>query len=52
MLGTGGSAKLAIKILKEKGVKEENIVFVNLISCEEGITSLLNEYPGIKIVTA
>lgn len=52
MLATGGSAKLAIKVLKDKGVKEENIVFVNLISCEEGITNLLTAYPGIKIVTA
>ena len=33
------------------GVKEENIVFVNVIACPEGITRLNQEYPMLKIVT-
>lgn len=34
MLGTGGSASMALKILKNYGVKEENIIFLTLVSCE------------------
>ena len=41
----------AIKSLLSVGVKEENIVFVNVIACPEGITRLNQEYPMLKIVT-
>jgi len=51
MLATGGSAVMAIKSLLSVGVKEENIVFVNVIACPEGITRLNQEYPMLKIVT-
>lgn len=37
MLATGGSASMAIRVLKNHGVKEENITFLNIVSCEEGI---------------
>ena len=30
MLGTGGSALTAIEVLKKAGVKEENILFINV----------------------
>lgn len=52
MLGTGGSVNACITVLKEKGVKEENILFLNLISCEEGINKVFSKFPGIKIITA
>jgi len=52
MLATGGSAITAIKVLKNHGVKEENIMFLNLIACEEGISKVMNHYPQIKIITA
>jgi uracil phosphoribosyltransferase len=51
MLATGGSATMEIKILKEYGVKEEKIIFLNLISCSEGIKRVMSEFPKIKIVT-
>jgi uracil phosphoribosyltransferase len=51
MLATGGSAKTAIEALIRQGVKVENIVFVNLIACPEGINAVLEKYPGLKIVT-
>ena len=37
MLATGGSASMAIAKMIEQGVKPENITFINLISCDEGI---------------
>ncbi|KAJ3107222.1 Uracil phosphoribosyltransferase, synthesizes UMP from uracil [Phlyctochytrium planicorne] len=52
MLATGGSAKKAVEVLLEHGVLEERILFVNLISCPEGIDYLVTAHPKIKIVTA
>ena len=40
MLATGGSCIKAIEVLLEKGVKEEHIVFLNIISCPEGVEAL------------
>ena len=51
MLATGGSAKRAIKVLLEAKVLEENIMFINLICCPEGLQNLYKEYPKIKVVT-
>jgi uracil phosphoribosyltransferase len=51
MLATGGSVCKAIKTLKDKGVKEERIIFINLISCPEGIKKLTAAFPGVKIIT-
>jgi len=52
MLATGGSASAAIEILKNKGVKEENIYFLNFVSCVEGIEIMLSKFPSIKIITS
>lgn len=51
MLATGGSAMKAVEILKEKQVKEEKIIFVNLISCPEGIKEFTGKYPNVKVIT-
>ncbi len=51
MLATGGSACKAIEILKEAGVSEEKIVFINLISCPEGIKRMQESHPKVRIVT-
>ena len=47
MCGTGGSASLAIRKLKERGVQEERITFVNLMSCEQGLTVVTKAYPRV-----
>ena len=52
MLATGGSARCAINVLIENGVKEENIIFVNLIATLEGILTVKSLYPKVKIVTS
>lgn len=51
MIATGGSAIASIDILLKKGIKEENILFVNIISCEEGLKNLFTRYPKIHIIT-
>ena len=43
---------MAIKVLLEKGVPEEAIVFTTLITCREGLENIITAYPKIQIVTA
>lgn len=52
MLATGGSAIEAIKLFVEKGVPQENITFISLISAPEGVNNLLDVYSDIRIITA
>lgn len=52
MLATGGSARAAIEVLLEKGVAEERIVLVNLLSAPEGIAAVRHSYPAVRFVTS
>lgn len=52
MLATGGSAITAISKLLEAGVKEENIIFVNVVAAPEGIHNLLTKHPSLTFCTA
>ena len=51
MLGTGGSAMMALGVLRAAGVKDERVVFANVVSCPEGLRRLATEAPGVRIVT-
>lgn len=51
MLATGGSAKAAIEVLGKAGVTPDRIVFVNVVSCPEGIAAVHSEYSEVTIVT-
>lgn len=51
MLATGGSALTAIEVLKKVDVKEENILFINVVSCPEGLKALAQKAPGVRILT-
>ena len=52
MLATGNSAIDSIKLFVAKGVPEENIRFISLISAPEGLENVQQNYPNIKIITA
>ncbi|KAL4777048.1 uracil phosphoribosyltransferase-domain-containing protein [Aspergillus nidulans var. acristatus] len=52
MLATGGSAIKAIDVLKEKGVREEDIVFVNLVASKKGLETIMQQFPRLRLVTA
>ncbi|KAI1372218.1 uracil phosphoribosyltransferase-domain-containing protein [Hypoxylon crocopeplum] len=52
MLATGGSSSKAIEILKEAGVCEENMIFVNLLAAKKGVNEVLSRFPGLRLVTA
>ena len=52
MLATGGTALAAIDLLIHRGVPEEHIVFVNVLSSPEGIRAVRERYPRVRMVTS
>ncbi len=50
MIATGGSLDMVISILKEKGVKEENIIVASVCVAPEGLVHLGEKFPKIKVV--
>ncbi len=51
MLATGGSASMAIEILKNMGAKFNQMQIYSLVSAPEGIVRINELYPEIKITT-
>jgi uracil phosphoribosyltransferase len=52
MLATGGSAIKAVETLIAAGVPAKRIVFVNVVSCPEGIANMRKAHPEVMILTA
>lgn len=52
MLATGGTALAALDVLLDRGVPEERIIFVNLITVPEGIAAVCRRHPGVRLVTS
>lgn len=52
MFATGNSGYDAVHNFVKQGIKEENIVFMSLISAPEGVERLSKAYGKIRIVTA
>ncbi len=50
MLATGGSAVVAVRLLKEKGAK--NVRFMCLVAAPEGVRKLADAHPDVPIYTA
>jgi uracil phosphoribosyltransferase len=50
MIATGGTLDMVITLLKEKGVKEENIVVASICVAPEGLVLLNEKFPRIKVV--
>lgn len=50
MLATGGSAMMAIEVLLSKGVPAERILFLNLIASPEGLVTMNEKYPKVKVI--
>lgn len=51
MLATGGSAAMAVDVLKERGVPSNRILFLNLLASPEGVEMFKEKYPEVKIIT-
>ena len=52
MLATGGSLVEAIKILMTAGAKEENIIYIGVVSAPEGLANLKKHFPKIQTIIA
>ncbi|ORY34910.1 putative uracil phosphoribosyltransferase 1 [Naematelia encephala] len=52
MLATGGSCIKAIEVLLSHGVKEERILFLNLIASPEGVNNVCTKFPKLRMITA
>lgn len=42
---------MALNVLTEAGVAQEDLMFLNLICCPEGLGNLYEDFPNIKVVT-
>ena len=52
MLATGNSLREAIRLYRSKGIPQENITCVCMISAPEGIKAVFEEFPDIKLIVA
>ncbi|KAL9125944.1 MAG: hypothetical protein Q9217_004922 [Psora testacea] len=52
MFATGGSATMAVDVLKSRGVPEDRILFLNVIASPEGVTDFAKRFPKLRVVTA
>ena len=52
MFATGGSAMMAINVLKAKGVPEDRILFLNIIASPEGVGNFSRRFPKVRVVTS
>jgi uridine kinase len=51
-MSSGGSALMAVRVLRDHGVAEKKIVFVTCLAGKRGVKRLLSVYPDMKVVTA
>lgn len=49
---TGGSAIMAVDVLKSRGVPEERILFLNVLASPDGIQNFATKFPKLRLVTA
>ncbi|KAK4229866.1 uracil phosphoribosyltransferase-domain-containing protein [Podospora fimiseda] len=52
MFATGGSAMMAVDVLKSRGVPDERILFLNVLASPEGITNFATKFPKVRVVSA
>lgn len=51
-VATGGTASKAVEVLLDQGVREDHIIFINLVSCHEGIEAITTRFPKLRVITA
>lgn len=50
-VSTANSVHMAIHVLLDHGIKEENIIFVCILTSPQGLQSLTETFPAVRIVT-
>ncbi len=48
----GGSAIMAVDVLKARGVPEDRILFLNVLASPQGIQNFATNFPKLRLVTA
>lgn len=51
-VATGAAAMMAIRVLLDHDVGEDNILLVSLLMAESGVHSIAYAFPQVKIVTS
>ena len=49
-MSSGAAALMAVKVLVDHGVSEDNIVFVTYFAPKMGLNRLCNVFPGVRVV--
>ncbi len=52
MLATGNSAVHAVNVLKQRGIADDQIVFVALVAAPEGMQVFQDAHPNVKVYVA
>ncbi|KAG0757322.1 hypothetical protein G6F57_010581 [Rhizopus arrhizus] len=52
LVGTGAAALMAIRVLLDHEVLEDQIIFVSFISTKIGLTVINNAFPNVQLVTS
>lgn len=52
MIATGGSGSVVIKLLKDHGAKEEQLIYAGVVAAPEGLKALHNICPKMKVISA
>jgi uracil phosphoribosyltransferase len=52
MLATAGTTLLAIDTLEAAGVREQDIIFANVLACPSGLEALTKARPATRVVTS
>lgn len=52
VLATGGAVNMAVQVLLDHGVLEENIVFCCIIAAPEGLHKVTTTFPRMRVVTS
>ncbi len=52
MVATGNSAVYAVDVLKKRGVKDEQIIFLALVAAPEGVAVFQGAHPKVKLYVA
>lgn len=52
MFATGGSAIMAVEVLKSRGVPEDRILFINILASPEGLKNFAAKFPKLRVVTS
>lgn len=52
MLATGHSAAYAVSLLRERGVAEQDLIFLSLVAAPEGVKVFTDAHPNVRVYTA